>query len=457
MRQTDSLMTASRVHDRHERDGYAAVPGEPGLPRLLASADRALRATRTLEPGLDLVAHLRRHGRLRFRGPALIEHVRAAGLTGRGGAAFPVARKLAAVAAARGSAVAVANGAEGEPTSSKDAALLWFSPHLVLDGLQLAADAVNASTAYLYVHAGSDARGGLDLPWHLRTALAQRLAAGTDRVHVELIEAPPRFLAGEETALVSRINGGAARPTDKQYRAFQRGVGGRPTLVHNVETLAHLALIARHGATWFRSVGTDNEPGSMLCTVREADGQARVLEAAIGTPLRWLVELADDVQAVLVGGYHGGWLTPADAQRMALSNADLWPAGAIAGAGVLVALPTAYCGLTETASVARYLALESAGQCGPCFNGLPAIAAALGELARPRPAGQALAHVQRWAGLLPGRGACHHPDGTARFVASALTVFAPEVTEHAQGRCTAASDGLFLPVAAPAMTDSDWR
>jgi NADH:ubiquinone oxidoreductase subunit F (NADH-binding) len=463
VRRASTLTTASRAGGGQTPSGspapgdHAAVPGEPGLPRLLAGVSRARGDTATLEPGLDLVGNLRRHGRPRFRGAVLIEQLQAAGLTGRGGAAFPVATKLSAVAASGGGAVVVANGAEGEPASSKDAALLWFSPHLVLDGLQLAADAVGARTAYLYVHAGSDAEGGPDLPWHLRAALAQREAAGTDRVRVELIEAPSRFLAGEETALVSRINGGSARPTDKQHRVFQRGVAGRPTLVQNVETLAHVAVIARHGATWFRSVGTRDEPGSMLCTIRESHSQVRVLEAALGTPLSWLLRLGDDVQAVLVGGYHGGWLSLPDARRLALCNADLRPAGTIAGAGVLVALPAAYCGLTETASVARSLALESAGQCGPCFNGLPAIAAALAELAQPRPAGPALANLQRWAGLMKGRGACHHPDGTVRFVASALTAFGAEIAEHAGGRCTATSGGRFLPVTAPPVTESDWR
>jgi NADH:ubiquinone oxidoreductase subunit F (NADH-binding) len=437
--------------------GHPAVPGEPGLPRLLAPAGRAPDGTQVLEPGLDLVAHLRRNGRARFRGPALVEQAEAAGLTGRGGAAFPVATKLSAVAAAGGDPVAVANGAEGEPASSKDAALLWYAPHLVLDGLQLAAEAVGARTAYLYVHASPDARGGPDLPWHLQAALAQRVAAGTDRASVQLMEAPARFLAGEESALVSRINGGAPRPADKLYRAFQRGVGGRPTLVQNVETLAHLALIARNGAAWFRSVGTREEPGSMLCTLRESDGQVRVVEAALGTPLSWLLALGDDVQGVLSGGYHGGWLSLTDARRLALCNADLRPAGAIAGAGVLVALPAAHCGLAETASVARSLALESAGQCGPCFNGLPAIATALAELARPRPAGPALANLERWAGLVAGRGACHHPDGTVRFVASALSVFAAEIDEHASGRCTATRREPFLPVSAPALTEDDWR
>jgi NADH:ubiquinone oxidoreductase subunit F (NADH-binding) len=449
---TTALTTTSRTEL-----GHPAVPGEPGLPRLLPARALGQGGAGILEPGLDLVAHSRRHGRARIRGSALIRELEVAGLTGRGGAAFPVARKLSAVASAGGSPVVVANGAEGEPASSKDAALLWFAPHLVLDGLQLAAEAVGARTAYLYLHSGSDAGGGPDLPGHLHAALTQRAAAGTDRASVQLIEAPPRFLAGEETALVSLINGGSARPADKQHRPFQRGIGGRPTLVQNVETLAQLALIARHGAGWFRSVGTGAEPGSMLCTIREADGRVRVAEAALGTPLSWLLRLGDDVQAVLSGGYHGGWLSLTDARRVALCNADLRPAGATAGAGVLIALPAAHCGLTETASVARYLALESAGQCGPCFNGLPAIAAALAELAQRRPARQALANLQRWAGLVTGRGACHHPDGTVRFVASALTVFGPEIAEHALGRCTATRRDLFLPVTAPALAESDWR
>ena len=439
--------------------GPVGVPGDHGLPRLrgAATVPAATASATTLEPGLDLVNHHRRCGRARFRGAALVEQLQAAGLTGRGGAAFPVATKLSAVANAGGSPVAVANGAEGEPASSKDAALLWYAPHLVLDGLQLAAEAIGAPTAYLYVHAGAAARGGPDLPWHLQAAIAQREAAGTDQVSVELVEAPARFLAGEETALVSRINGGAVRPADKRYRIFQRGVGGRPTLVQNVETLAHIALIARHGADWFRSVGTRDEPGSMLCTVREPDGQVRVVEAALGTPLSQILQLGDDVQAVLAGGYHGGWLSLTDARRLALCNAELRPAGAFVGAGVLIALPAAHCGLAETASVARSLALESAGQCGPCFNGLPSIAAALADLAQPGPAGQALADLRRWTGLVAGRGACHHPDGTVRFVATALAVFAAEIAEHARGRCTATRSGPFLPVTAPALSESDWR
>jgi NADH:ubiquinone oxidoreductase subunit F (NADH-binding) len=400
----------------------------------------------------DLPAHLALHGPVPYRGTggALIADVRAAGLTGRGGAAFPVHRKLEAVAAARtGRAVVVGNGAEGEPASHKDEALLFLAPHLVLDGLQLAAEATGAGRAVLYVREDLRVRTRLD------DYLPERDASGQDRLPVEIVWSPGRFLAGEESALASRISGGPAVPRFTPPRVFEHGVDGRPTLVQNVETLAHLALIARYGPGWFRAMGTPDEPGTMLCTLRQASGSVDVAEAAIGTPLARLLDLPA-AAAVLVGGYHGAWLPAAQAAQLTLSNAELRPAGAFTGAGVLAALPAGRCGLIESARVARYLALESAGQCGPCLNGLPSIAAAMADLAGPHPEPRVLDNLGRWAGLVEGRGACHHPDGTVRFLRSALRVFGPEVRLHQQGRCCAAAGEPFLPVPAGPSTEADW-
>jgi NADH:ubiquinone oxidoreductase subunit F (NADH-binding) len=410
----------------------------------------------------DLRAHLARYGPAPYRNQpgALIADVEASGLTGRGGAAFPVHRKLAAVARAgvrQGRTVVVANGAESEPASRKDELLLQLAPNLVLDGLQLTAEAVGAAEAHLYLH---HAPG----PQILR-ALADRAARGLDRVAVTITQAPPRFLAGQETAVVNRLGGGPALPTFQPPRVSERGLGGAPTLVQNVETLAHLALIARYGPRWFRAVGTAAEPGSMLTTIYHPDGTPHVHEAAIGTPLRTLLADGaadgDGVQAWLVGGYHGTWLPMPDAAGITLDNASLRRFGAAAGAGVLAALPSGRCGLTETARVTRYLAAESAGQCGPCLNGLPRIAAALAELAAPgNHRTQTRADLSRWSGprnLVEGRGACHHPDGTVRFVRSALVVFEPEIQRHARGHCSATDRRPFLPLPPGMPTrEEDW-
>jgi NADH:ubiquinone oxidoreductase subunit F (NADH-binding) len=411
-----------------------------GLPRLLPPV-----------PGVpeDLRAHLARYGRPPYqvgRGQ-LINAVEQSGLTGRGGAAFPVHRKLALVAAARGRKVIVANGAESEPASRKDNLLLRAAPNLVLDGLQLAAEAVGATEAHLYLHPGVSPE--------ITRALNQRRAAGLDRLAVTVTEAPPRFLAGQEAALVSRLGGGPAVPTFTPPRVTERGLGGAPTLVQNVETLAHLALIARYGPRWFRALGTSSEPGSMLTTVHTQHG-SQVIEAELGAPLRTLIQ-QQDVQAVLIGGYHGAWLPSNAIGTLTLDNAALKAHGVAVGAGVIAALPADRCALAESARVVRYLAAESAGQCGPCLNGLPRIAAALAELAGRGHRRQVRADLERWAGLVTGRGACHHPDGTVRFVRSTLTVFAPEISLHARGQCSKTSSEPFLPLpAAMPTTEDDW-
>jgi Respiratory-chain NADH dehydrogenase 51 Kd subunit len=221
--------------DERSRDRDAWPPAGP--PRLLPSRPE------------DLRGHLARFGSVPYSRTigALIPHVEASGLTGRGGAAFPVHRKLAIVAPARGPKVVVANGAESEPASRKDELLLQAAPHLVLDGLQLAAEAVGASEARLYLHRGAGSG--------IRRALAGRRARGLDRLDVTITETPPRFLAGQESAVVNHIGGGPALPVFTPPRVTERGLHGQPTLVQNVETLAHLALIARYGPRWFRAIG----------------------------------------------------------------------------------------------------------------------------------------------------------------------------------------------------------
>jgi NADH:ubiquinone oxidoreductase subunit F (NADH-binding) len=195
----------------------------------------------------------------------------------------------------------------------------------------------------------------------------------------------------------------------------------------------------------------------MLTTIYPAGGGCRVAETAIGTPLRRLLSADAETQAWLVGGYHGSWLPLPDSGHLTLDNGSLRRYGAAAGAGVLVALPSHHCGLTETARVVAYLAAEPGGQCGPCLNGLPRIAAALAELAGLRPRPQTRGDLERWAGLVVGRGACSHPDGTIRFVRSALLVFEPELARHERGRCTGANRRPFLPLpdSVPAHED-DW-
>jgi NADH:ubiquinone oxidoreductase subunit F (NADH-binding) len=227
----------------------------------------------------------------------------------------------------------------------------------------------------------------------------------------------------------------------------ERGIGGRPTLVQNVETLAHLALIARHGGAWFAELGSAESTGTFLATVH-APGRpsatpaetGRVWEVPLGLPLRQLLEPAagvpvEELQAVLIGGYHGRWLALPAALDAPLSVEGLAPFGGGLGAGVVMPLTSTMCGLEATARIVRYLAGQSAKQCGPCRFGLPSLAQQLTELLQGR--ADSVTAIRTGAGLVEGRGACHHPDGTARLVRSALQVFEKDVVMHGHGRCLA--------------------
>lgn len=391
------------------------------------------RAGGLLDATPDLKTHAQRNGPIpwRRRERAFIADVQASGLTGRGGAGFPVWRKLLTVAEAGGAPVVIANGAEGEPASSKDHTLLTRAPHLVLDGLQLAAETVRAAEAYVYVPEGAAAAA-------VRTALAER--RGWDALPVTVVCGPDWFVAGQESAVVAAIEGKAALPADRIELTARKGVRGQPTLVQNVETLAHLARIGRHGAEWFRRSGTADEPGTFLATVSGAVRRAGVYEVPVGIPLDELLALAGGpagrLRAALVGGYHGAWV-PAAQRGIPLSRKALARIGGSPGAGVVVALDESSCGLRYAAEVTAYLANQSARQCGPCLNGLPALASAMTELAHGAAAQDLPARARQLADLVERRGACHHPDGSARFVRSSLAVFGDEIARHQRRECVA--------------------
>ena len=422
------------------RPAGAWALGGGGVPRLLSPAGTPV------DPSWR--AHLARHGPMPPIDSAaararLWDELSRAGILGRGGAGFPMIRKLRAVAPGGRSPVVVANGTEGEPASDKDKVLLLQAPHLVVDGIAAAAALVGARRAFLVVSEEV-------LP-AAEAAVRERAGRRTGRYEALRIEVAPAargFVAGEASAGVNWVQGGAPLPRMTPPRLVERGMGNRPTLVQNVETLAHLALVARHGADWYRGTGTIEEPGSMLATLSGAFARRGVYEVAIGTPLLGVLDIGgadpDDLGAVLLGGYSASWVRAGDLRSLVLSRESLRRVGASPGAGIVAALPRNRCGLVESARVVTYLAGESAGQCGPCVFGLAAIAGEFERLARPGDAD--LARLRRWIDQVDGRGACAHPDGVARFARSALGVFAAEVDRHLEGECSGTDDEAVLPL-----------
>ena len=389
----------------------------PGIaPRLLK-----------ITPGPEDVTAYRSAGGYRpLPAPAeFLTSVEHSGLLGRGGAAFPLAVKLATVreaALAGTQTVVVANGEEGEPASIKDRWLLRHRPHLVLDGLRLAAHTVGATRVYVYVSDPAAAHG-------VEVALGE--ADALDQLTIQIFTVEPGYVAGEETAALRAINGGPAKPSDKPPRPYQHGVAGLPTVVSNVETLANLPYIHAHGASEFRALGTAGSPGSFLATISGA-GRAPVLyELPYGVQFGELLELhrvaADQVRGALMGGYFAGLLNR-DVLGATLDHESLRGMGSGLGCGA-IAILTEDCPVAVAASVLAYFDRENAGQCGSCFNGTAAMAAVATALRDGTATSEDVARLRRWSVGLRGRGACGTLDGAANVAASLLAQF-PDVVQH---------------------------
>ncbi len=414
---------------------------QPALPRLLAGIKA--------RGALTLAEHEAVHGPLpvaggrgrrrdRDRAAMLIAEVERAGLLGHGGAAFPTATKMRAVAGARRRAIVLANGTEGEPASLKDRTLLESLPHLVLDGAVLAAEAVAADEVIVCV-----CESAHEAAASLTRALAERAAGASGRAPaLRATTVPSHYVAGQESALVSYLDGGPAKPTFTPPLPFQQGVRRRPTLVNNVETLAHLALIARHGAGWFRELGTPGQPGSALVTLSGAVAHPGVYEIEHGASLSSLIAAGGGatarVRGALLGGYAGTWVAGELLSGVALSDEHLAPHGARLAAGVVLLLSEDACPVAETTRLARWLADQSAQQCGPCVHGLDGLASTLEALAAGSAASGASQRIDRLASLVSRRGACGHPDGALKSILSALRSFQAEFADHARhGPCEA--------------------
>jgi NADH:ubiquinone oxidoreductase subunit F (NADH-binding) len=376
---------------------------------------------------LTLPAHLERFGvRPSARGAggeALLAHLEETGLGGHGGGHFPVARKWRTALRHGGGGLVVANGAESEPASAKDRALLAAVPHLVLDGLACAAEAVGAAEAVVWMHDDVPDAGR-----SVAAAIAERKANGLPEISMRRVLTPSSYLSGESSAILRSLSGGPTLPAFSRRPAAASGHRGRPALVHNVETLARIGLLARTGSS-------DHHPTALVTvscrevrTVLELDQ-----DASIGDAIRSGGWTGPPPQAVLVGGYGGSWLPWTLAETTPLRHRDLQAVGAGLGAGVLIPLSASECGIARTAGISAFLAAAGAQQCGPCRFGLPALADGMAALAAGRARRHDIDRLQALAGLVDGRGGCHHPDGAARMITSALRTFAEDASDHERG------------------------
>ena len=412
---TAPTSTATLGHPRHGRlevrQGLGLLSGVPDGP--------------------GVAAHEQRYGDLPLLdADALVDLTARVAMHGRGGAAFPFGRKVATAAARRGRPVVVVNLGEGEPASHKDAALVQVAPHLVLDGAVLTARALG--TGEVHVVLPGEARR---VSAAVRSALGERGRRRRDRkVRWTVHEAAEGFVAGQSSAVLELMAGRPNLPVTTWRPTAEAGHRGRPTVLSNAETFAQVGRLAHVGAGGYCRLGTADEPGTTLLTV-DGDGSSsrapQVVEVPFGSGWCTVLPPARLASPVLLGGYHGTWSAPGALLGLPVSRLALTAAGLSLGAGVVLPLDSG-CPVDRTSSIVSYLASQTAGRCGPCFNGLPAIASALSAVACGRGRRSELRRLTR---LVDGRGACAHPDGTVRLVRSLLTSFEDEVASHARGRC----------------------
>jgi len=388
---------------------------------------------------MDLTEHRshfgRRHPSHGTSGAALIDELAAVGLTGRGGGHFPAAAKWRSVAAAGPGGVVVVNGAEGEPGSAKDAVLWQTRPHLMLDGVVSAMETIGAREGIVWLHQGADSTIR-----SVRSAIAERVAAGETDSSLRVVLAPDRYLSGEATSIIRTIEGGPTLPRFVLNPAQPWSDGGRPVLVNNTETMARAGLVALLGAAQY-------VPTSLLTVISR--GHRTVVEVSADQTFgmvvaaHWSDFTAGAPQAILLGGYGGAWVSWTDIREMRVDPAALKPAGLSLGAGLVGPLPSTACGIEESTRLVNYLAGQSARQCGPCVFGLADVAKLCDDLTAGALTSTGRKRLIRFMDEIAGRGACRHPDGAIRMVTSALHVFGADVAKHRRGRtCNAKVFGV---------------
>ena len=391
----------------------------------------------------DLTTHREVYGVRRAfidtrRAAELLDALEAVALTGRGGGHFPTAAKWRSVLRSGPAKTVVANGAEGEPGCAKDAVLLQTRPHLVLDGLVSAMEVVGALEGVVWIHEGADATARA-----VTLALAERAVAGIDDPSIRVMVAPDRYLSGEATGIIRTLEGGPTLPRFVRDPAKPWSEGAPAVLVQNVETRARVAQVARAGPDAYRPTSLMTVVSTTHRVVIEVDPQTTIGELV---DTAWLSPDGKDPQAVLLGGYGGSWVAWESARDLTLDPVALRARGLSVGAGLLGPLPASSCGIEESARLTRYLAGQSARQCGPCVFGLASVAELASDLTRGRLGGAGRRRLHRFMSEISGRGACRHPDGALRMLASALTAFEADVHRHKRGRTCGAPVHSVLPL-----------
>lgn len=311
---------------------------------------------------------------------AVIDEIEKSGLRGRGGGGFPSGRKWRFTAANKGGkSYVVCNGDEGDPGAFMDRSVMEGDPHKLLEGIAIAAFAIGADEAYIYVRA--------EYPLAIkrlrkaikdaeeRNFLGNNIMGSDFNLEIHIKEGAGAFVCGEETALIASIEGERGMPRPKPPFPANKGLFGRPTLINNVETLANVPVILLKGAEWFSSMGTETSKGTKTFALTGEVNNTGLIEVPMGTTLREIIfDIGGGVRngkkfkAVQIGGPSGGCLTE-EHLDIPMDYDNLIKAGAMVGSGGLVVMAEDTCIVEVARFFMNFTQNESCGKCVPCREG----------------------------------------------------------------------------------------
>lgn len=380
---------------------------------------------------------------------AVLQVVSDSGLRGHGGAGFPTGKKMTITAECTEQPhYVVLNGGEDEPGSKKDRLLMENLPHLILEGVILAAYAVQAPKAYLYINENYQAATQC-----MNEALAEAKQAGYwgERIlgsnyNLEILvhPAPPNYVAGEDTAALEVIEGKKPLPREKPPFPATAGLFAKPSAVNNVETLANLPPILTNGAKWYRGFGTTESPGTMIFSLNEEVERPGVYELPFGTPLRFLLDECGGgikgkkaIKAIQPGGPSSAFLLP-DKLDTPLDHQCVREAGSAIGCGVVRFITEGQCVVEETVNIAEFFARESCDQCPACRMETNMLAAILKKIQQGQGQEALLEQLSKVIAFNKGKGFCNLINMPGPPIESAVKLFRGDFQSHlTTGRCPA--------------------
>ncbi len=379
------------------------------------------------------------------------ETVKQANLRGRGGAGFPTGVKwsfvpMAAEGEAEGVKYAICNADEMEPGTFKDRYLLENDPHLLVEGLLLAAYAIQASQAYVFLRGEYHlaARRLLEAMQQARSrnyAGANVLGSGYS-VEIGLHRSGGRYICGEETALLNALEGRRAQPRARPPFPPASGAWGRPSVVNNVETLCNVPAILRNGADWYLRLGRGEDAGTKMFGVSGRVRAPGLWELPMGTPIR---EILEDHAGGMLDGYRFRGLLPGGASTdflvdehldLPMDYAAIAKAGSRLGTGTMIVMDDSVCPVDLSRNLQHFFAQESCGFCTPCREGLPWLERVLADIEEGRGEDgdlELLDQNARFIGV-PGNTFCVHATGAIEPLASALKYFREDFEAHIRER-----------------------